>query len=67
MENLEQFFMGAKPLNPKAQIQMWGEGVEKQGGSCKDRNIRVRKTQHQNPEFGPKPGEIQKRTCKKEH
>ncbi len=26
---------------------------------------KVRKTRHQNREFGPKPGEIQKKTCKK--
>jgi hypothetical protein len=25
----------------------------------------VRKTQHQHPEFGPKPGEIQKKPAKK--
>jgi hypothetical protein len=25
----------------------------------------VRKTQHLNPEFGPKPDEIEKKTCKK--
>jgi hypothetical protein len=28
---------------------------------------KVRKTQDQNPKFGLKPGEIQKRTCKKVH
>jgi hypothetical protein len=26
---------------------------------------KVRKTQHQNPEFGPKPGEIEKKPAKK--
>jgi hypothetical protein len=28
---------------------------------------KVRGTQHQNPEFGHTQGEIQKKTCKKEH
>jgi hypothetical protein len=33
-----------------------------------NREIRkVRKTQDQNPEFGPKPGEIQKKPCEKAH
>jgi hypothetical protein len=27
----------------------------------------IRKTQHQNPEFGPKSGEIQKKACNKIH
>jgi hypothetical protein len=28
---------------------------------------KVRKTQHQKPEFGPEPGQIQKKTCKRAH
>ncbi len=27
----------------------------------------VKSEKHQNPDFGPKPGEIQKKTCKKVH
>jgi hypothetical protein len=37
-------------------------------GGYHNREIRtVRKTQHQHPEFGPKPGEIRKNQQKKVH
>jgi hypothetical protein len=34
---------------------------------CENNVISVRKTQHQNPEFGHTQAEIQKKTCKKVH
>jgi hypothetical protein len=50
------------------QEKCWARGAAEKKNNLLNREIRkVRKTQHQNPEFGPKPGEIQKKPCEKVH